>query len=232
MNGSDLLHVHAVDFFVDFLSLSRILHQHPLVLSTHGGYFHTRWLHRFKAAYFRTITRQTLKRVAAIVCVSEQDYEMFSSIVPKEKLHLVRNGVQVESYSAVRKSITPGLLVGIGRVSQNKGIDRLIRAIAKLRKNIRREIPKLVQEFNIRRLLDAPCGDYHWFRLIPRVNDFAYIGGDIVSPLIQRNQEASAGPTTGFVELDIITQAISTADIWLCRDAPFHFSDKQVFITG
>jgi alpha-1,3-mannosyltransferase len=134
MNGSDLVHVHAVDFFVDFLSLSRIFHRRPLVLSTHGGYFHTRWLHRFKAAYFRTITRQTLKHVAAIVCVSEQDYETFSSIVPKEKLHLVRNGVQLESYLTVKKVITPGLLVGIGRVSPNKGIDRLIRAIAELRK--------------------------------------------------------------------------------------------------
>jgi alpha-1,3-mannosyltransferase len=134
MNGSDLLHIHAVDFFVDFLSLSRIFHRRPLVLSTHGGYFHTQWLARFKAAYFRTVTRRTLKHVAAIVCVSEHDFEVFSSIVPKEKLHLVRNGVQVESYSNVRKEITPGLLVGIGRVSPNKGIDRLIRAIADLRK--------------------------------------------------------------------------------------------------
>ena len=134
MNGSDLLHVHAVDFFVDFLSLSRLFHRRPLVLSTHGGYFHTNWLARFKAVYFKTITRQTLKHVAAIVCVSEHDYEMFSSIVPKEKLHLVRNGVQIESYSNVRKAITPGLLVGIGRVSPNKGIERLIPAIAALRK--------------------------------------------------------------------------------------------------
>jgi alpha-1,3-mannosyltransferase len=134
INGADLLHIHAVDFFVDFLSLSRIFHRRPLVLSTHGGYFHTQWLARFKAAYFQTITRQTLKHVAAVVCVSEHDYEVFSSIVPREKLHLVRNGVQVESYSNVRKAITPGLLVGIGRVSLNKSINRLIRAIAELRK--------------------------------------------------------------------------------------------------
>ncbi|MFZ3217914.1 MAG: glycosyltransferase family 4 protein [Candidatus Acidiferrales bacterium] len=134
LNGSDLLHIHAVDFFVDFLSISRRFHRRPIVLSTHGGFFHTRWLSWLKSAYFRTVTRQSLKHVAAVICVSEHDYEMFSLIVPTSKLHLVRNGVQVESYANVKKTITPGLLVGIGRVAQNKRIDLLIHAVAELRK--------------------------------------------------------------------------------------------------
>ena len=134
IDGAELLHIHAVDFFVDFLSLCRAYHRRPIVLSTHGGFFHTRFLARFKEAYFRTITRQTLKHVAAVVCVSDQDYEIFSRIVPQEKLHLVRNGVQVESYANIQKAITPGLLVGIGRVSPNKGVERLIEAVAELRK--------------------------------------------------------------------------------------------------
>jgi alpha-1,3-mannosyltransferase len=134
LNGSDLLHIHAVDFFVDFLSFSKIFHHRPIVLSTHGGFFHTQWMSWFKSAYFRTITRQSLKHVAAVLCVSEHDYEIFASIVPKEKLHLVRNGVSVESYSNVKKTVTPGLLVGIGRVAQNKRIDRLIHAVAEVRK--------------------------------------------------------------------------------------------------
>jgi len=134
INGADLLHIHAVDFFVDFLSMSQMVHRRPIVLSTHGGFFHTRWLNWLKSAFFRTVTRQTLKQVAAVICVSEHDYEIFSTIVPKEKLHLVRNGVQVENYSGVQKNITPGLLVGIGRVSPNKGIERLIEAVAEVRK--------------------------------------------------------------------------------------------------
>jgi alpha-1,3-mannosyltransferase len=134
IDGAELLHIHAVDFFVDFLGWSRVWHQRPIVLSTHGGFFHTQFLQRFKRAYFRTITRQTLKHVAAVVCVSDQDYEIFSAIVPKEKLHLVRNGVQVESYANIQKKVTPGLLVGIGRVSPNKGVERLIEAVAEVRK--------------------------------------------------------------------------------------------------
>jgi hypothetical protein len=97
--------------------------------------------------------------------------------------------------------------------------------------NIRQEIPKLILELNIRRLLDAPCGDYNWFRLVPRVNDFEYVGGDIVSTLVQRNQEVFGNAATTFLEIDIISQPIPSADMWLCRDALFHFSNKHVFET-
>jgi alpha-1,3-mannosyltransferase len=128
----DVLHIHAVDFFVDFLSRTTFLHKRPIVLSTHGGIFHTNWFLSFKSVYFRTVTRQALKKVAAVLCVSPQDYDLFSSIVAKEKLHLVPNGVAVGSYKNVKKEITPGLIVGIGRVAKNKGIDRLIHALAKL----------------------------------------------------------------------------------------------------
>src|SRR6266404_525669 len=132
VRNCDVLHIHAVDFFVDFLSRTKFWHKRPIVLSTHGGIFHTNWLSGFKSVYFRTVARQALKKVAAVLCVSPQDYELFSSIVPKEKLHLMPNGVSVGSYRDVKKEITPGLIVGIGRVAKNKGIDRLIRAAAKL----------------------------------------------------------------------------------------------------
>jgi alpha-1,3-mannosyltransferase len=135
VNGHDVLHVHAVDFFVDFLAWSQMFHKHPIVLSTHGGIFHTKWLSSLKSQYFRTITRLSLKRVAAVLCVSPQDYQLFSEIVPKEKLHLVANGVTLDPYLELEKDITPGLIVGVGRVAENKGIDRLLIALAQLRES-------------------------------------------------------------------------------------------------
>ena len=133
LRNCDLVHIHGVDFFVDFLSWTKILHKRPIVLSTHGGIFHTNWFSSFKSAYFRTVTRQSLKKIAAVLCVSPQDYHLFSSIVPKEKLRLMPNGVAVGPYKDLKKEITPGLIVGIGRVAKNKGIDRLIHAAAKLK---------------------------------------------------------------------------------------------------
>ena len=41
IRGYDLVHIHAIDFFVDYLSLLRAVHRIPLVVSTHGGFFHT-----------------------------------------------------------------------------------------------------------------------------------------------------------------------------------------------
>src|SRR5688500_7192394 len=34
--------------------------------------------------------------------------------------------------------------------------------------NIRSEIPKLIKQFKFREVLDAPCGDYNWFRHVNR----------------------------------------------------------------
>ena len=133
INGYDLIHVHAVDFFVDFLAWSQFLHDRPIVLSTHGGIFHTKWLSALKSAYFRTVTRSSLKRVAAVLCVSDHDFELFSEVVPRQKLHLMRNGVNVRPYLTIDKRVKPGLLVGIGRAAENKGIDRLLQAVALLR---------------------------------------------------------------------------------------------------
>ena len=98
MNGSDLLHIHAVDFFGTSSASAKYSTAAPSSSAlTVPSY--TRWLPWLKSAYFRTITRHSLKRVAAVICVSEHDYDMFSAIVPQHKLHLVRNGVAIESYT-------------------------------------------------------------------------------------------------------------------------------------
>ena len=78
IRGYDLVHIHAIDFFVDYLSLLRLFHRIPLVVSTHGGFFHTQRARAFKEWYFKTVTRQSLGGVGAVVCVSQHDREMFA----------------------------------------------------------------------------------------------------------------------------------------------------------
>ena len=60
IRGYDLVHIHAIDFFVDYLSLLRFVHRIPLVISTHGGFFHTQRARAFKEMYFKTVTRRSL----------------------------------------------------------------------------------------------------------------------------------------------------------------------------
>jgi len=97
--------------------------------------------------------------------------------------------------------------------------------------NIRREIPKLMKKLGAHRLLDAPCGDYNWFRLIPRDEGDFYLGGDIVRALVLRNQQTFGNANTCFMELDITRDPLPSVDLWLCRDALFHFSYQDIFRT-
>jgi alpha-1,3-mannosyltransferase len=126
VSSYDILHIHAIDFFIDFLSLTRPFHHKPVIINTHGGIFHTQWLVYLKQFYFRIFTRLSLRGTDAIICVSKQDYDLFRTIAPEHKLHIVSNGVNVEPFLTINKQIVPGLLVGIGRIVKHKCIERLI----------------------------------------------------------------------------------------------------------
>lgn len=97
--------------------------------------------------------------------------------------------------------------------------------------NIRREIPKLLTQYNILKVLDAPCGDFHWFRKMELPGQVEYIGGDIVDELVRQNQSQYSNARTVFISLDIINDVLPQADLWMCRDCLFHFSYADIFKT-
>jgi alpha-1,3-mannosyltransferase len=133
IRGYDLVHIHAIDFFVDYLSLSRLLHRIPLVVSTHGGIFHTQWASRFKEMYFKTVTRMSLGGVGAVVCVSQQDREKFEEIVSPQNIHLIENGANIDRFWSLQKTVEPGLILGISRLAENKRIHKVLEAMASLK---------------------------------------------------------------------------------------------------
>jgi glycosyltransferase involved in cell wall biosynthesis len=96
--------------------------------------------------------------------------------------------------------------------------------------SIRVGIPRLLRKLRVRTILDAPCGDYEWFRKIDR-DDVVYIGADIVAELVERNQRQFGDVRTRFVVLDVTCESLPKADLWLCRDCLFHFSDEDILIT-
>lgn len=96
-------------------------------------------------------------------------------------------------------------------------------------KNIVEQIPRIISDLGLKRILDAPCGDYNWFRLIERDNDVSYIGGDIVEGLVISNQERYGNDNTRFIHLDITNEALPKADLWLCRDCLSHLSNDDIF---
>lgn len=129
----DLVHVHGVDFFVDLLGMRRRVGTPPVVLSTHGGFFHTPWLLPLKKAWFQTVTRAALRGVDRVIASSPQDFKLFERVCGS--VTLVENGIDFATFGSVKKDEGGETLLFIGRLSKNKRVDRLIRALAVLRES-------------------------------------------------------------------------------------------------
>lgn len=128
----DIVHVHAVDFFADFLSNTRWLHHKPLVLSTHGGFFHTGFASRLKRIYFATATRWSLRGYARVCACSQSDFDTFRTIAP-QRLSLIENGVDTAKFADAGSPVFRPTLAFLGRFSHNKRIHLLIDLVAALR---------------------------------------------------------------------------------------------------
>lgn len=129
----DVVHVHGVDFFVDLLGALRKVHGTPVVLSTHGGFFHTPWFPALKNAYFNTITRLALRGVDRVIASSSADRELFSRI--SSRISLVENGIDYGAFAKSKKKFGSHSLVFVGRQSKNKRLDKLLKAMSHLRES-------------------------------------------------------------------------------------------------
>ena len=133
ISDADIVHVHAIDFFFDALSLGRWLHRRPLVVTTHGGFFHTQKYAALKKLWFSTLTRLSARGYRRIVACSVKDKALFAGIAG-DRASLIENGVDTEKFSGLASVEPSRQLVTIGRFSVNKRLDRLLDTMAVLTK--------------------------------------------------------------------------------------------------
>ncbi|WP_294174275.1 WecB/TagA/CpsF family glycosyltransferase [uncultured Sphingomonas sp.] len=124
LRDADLVHVHGVDFFCDYLAATAPLHRKPMVLTTHGGFFHTSFARGLKTAYFKTVTRLSLSRYRAVIACSEEDARTFRPIAG-DRLSLIPNPVDVDKFAALADPQS-STLIYFGRLAPNKEVGRLI----------------------------------------------------------------------------------------------------------
>ena len=98
----------------------------------------------------------------------------------------------------------------------------------KYTENLRLHFPSLVEKFNIKSILDAPCGDFNWMKLVVPTLDIDYTGADIVSVLIENNTNLYKTDKIKFEVLDITTDKLPNADLMMCRDCLFHLSNDSI----
>ncbi|MDD2287074.1 MAG: class I SAM-dependent methyltransferase [Paludibacter sp.] len=82
----------------------------------------------------------------------------------------------------------------------------------------------LIHQFNIRSILDVPCGDFNWMNQV-NLNGIDYIGGDIVWQIVQENKQ---NYNHSFKVLDLVNSVLPTADLLICRDCLVHFSYSHI----
>ncbi len=94
---------------------------------------------------------------------------------------------------------------------------------------LREALPALLRSLGVQRLLDVPCGDFHWMRHVD-LGAIDYLGGDIVEEIVVRNRrayewEAEDGlGSRRFVRVDLTSGSLPEADAIFCRDGLVHLS--------
>lgn len=94
--------------------------------------------------------------------------------------------------------------------------------------NIRSHLPLIFEKFKISSMLDAPCGDFNWMRMVPIPSEMSYLGWDIVPQVIQSNNEKYANQQRRFAVANMLVSEYPRVDLMMCRDCLFHFSHKDI----
>jgi alpha-1,3-mannosyltransferase len=128
---AELIHVHAVDFFFDFLAWTRAYHQLPMIATIHGGFFHTSFMRHAKRAYLHTVTRLSALAYDAIVACSGNDAALFAPIAAS-KITTIENGVDIGKFSGCSSARYTRRIVYFGRFAANKQIPVLFQLLRAL----------------------------------------------------------------------------------------------------
>jgi alpha-1,3-mannosyltransferase len=138
INDFDVVHVHAIDFFLDSAALGKALgfHRKPIIVTTHGGIFHTdAWL-PVKNFYWRHVLSRSLRAVESVVAVSDRDASLFRSIVQPDRLVTIPNGID-PAFASAQAVRVRGRVVCFGRVTDAKGVDKILDLLALFARDVK-----------------------------------------------------------------------------------------------
>ena len=89
------------------------------------------------------------------------------------------------------------------------------------------KLPPLFRKYEVRSMLDAPCGDLFWMRDMD-LEGIRYTGIDIVPALIEENRKRYASAGFEFQCADLIRDQLPQSDLILCRDCLVHLAYDDV----
>ena len=70
---------------------------------------------------------------------------------------------------------------------------------------VRAGLPNLLRQLAVKRLLDVPCGDFHWMMHVDLAGAgvVAYVGGDVVDAIVEANNARYGSADRSFARVDL-----------------------------
>jgi alpha-1,3-mannosyltransferase len=132
IKGFDLIHVHDPQLAALTANVALFRGDKAAVLSTHGGYHHTKRFAFWKRAHEKILMRSALKVYSGVLASSQADYSRFQKY--SNRIVLCPNGVNVGRFQIPEKaSYDTRKWIYWGRLSKNKRLDRVIACVSQAR---------------------------------------------------------------------------------------------------
>ena len=88
-------------------------------------------------------------------------------------------------------------------------------------------LQNVIEKYNIKSIVDIPCGDFNWMRKL-KMNNISYTGLDIVQKVIDLNNKKYKKNNINFYLSDITSSKLPKGDLIFVRDCLVHFSFKDI----
>ncbi len=91
------------------------------------------------------------------------------------------------------------------------------------------KLDALFVRYEVKSLLDIPCGDFNWIQRVD-LSNINYLGGDIVQAIIDDNIDKYESDTVKFKRMDLVHDDLPKYDAILVRDCFVHLSYENIFL--
>lgn len=94
---------------------------------------------------------------------------------------------------------------------------------------VRAELPRIIERYEIKSILDAPCGEWNWMRHV-NLAGVKYAGWDVDEVSIRNNLKRHANINVVFHHINLLstTMSLPRVDLIICRDFFLHIPNRYI----